>query len=216
MITRSAFDDCERFYRSIDALYRLHDDVYHVEDAILRSTAVNVRLAKNRNQTGIGAAVAATLTIVPILISVSELEWASLPIIWTFLVAAGLVVFLLFQVRDAQRAADELRITEELSDITPLERRFDYQLEQINALAHRIRIIEDLEREIASELDAAGDDLGKNRWNVRLNRYREIRAYCQESMEGIVEDSLRLVQAGTRSREEHTELLDWAAPYRQP
>ena len=205
----------EQFYRVLDGLYRVHDDLYYIEDAVLRSTLAQVRLSRLTAQTRLGAAAGALLVGIPILVAVSPIDWTSASLWWVVIAGLALLVFLFWQVREASKAASELQLAERLSEKAPLKRRLDYQLESINANAHRIRVVEEVLEDLEEAVEQAEPSL-RLVLERRLSRYGEIRSDCADAILRVVKSSWSMVQTEARSAEDHETVLDWASPYLQP
>ena len=178
----------EHEYRIIDSLCRLHEDLYQVEDAMLRSAVGQFRLAKIRTTAVAASAVASFLIVLPIILTVTDLDWDDLPAIWGCFVSVLLFVLLGYQVHEAKATARKLRMSEEFYKRTPLERRFDYILEQINANGVRIRALDDVIEELEETLSTSSDP-HRARVKDRINRWHEIRNECRKEIKAIVDDS---------------------------
>lgn len=84
----------EQDYRLIDSVYRLHEDLYQLEDAVLRSAVGQFRLARIRTTSALAAAIATVLILVPIILTVTDLEWKDVPVVWSVVISLCLIALL--------------------------------------------------------------------------------------------------------------------------
>lgn len=202
----------EDSYRLLDAVFRVHEDLFQIEDALLRTAIQEAHISRILTQGRLGAAVAGTLAIVPIIVSVSGLDWASAPIIWFVLIAAGLVAVLSYQAKAASDVSERLRLAEKHYKRTPLSRRLDYTLEQITGYVTRVRILDEVLEDLTGLISSEKNQGRSEKLTRRRDRWTEIRRDCITEVESILGQSEVLVTQGVRTDDQHRILLDWAAP----
>ena len=81
----------EDVYQILDALYRVHEDLFHDEDEISRFASASFAITKVRSNTFMGALTAGFLVVVPILVAVLDIKWSSTPVVTIF----GIVIAVL-------------------------------------------------------------------------------------------------------------------------
>jgi hypothetical protein len=201
-------DEAERGYKVVDALYRLHRDLFAVESAIATATHTHAKLARSAAAGQMGALVAGMLVLVPILIALGDVKWNSAPAIVIYVVTFGVVALSLWQVRSAGQLEGQLASIERDVAAEVLEQREDFLLEEVNASVIRHRMLEPivvgLEAQVAATADAARVKL-----QAQIARYQEIMASEFEYVKHLARTSADMVKLGRRTREQHEVLLDW-------
>lgn len=207
-------DAAERAYRMVDGIYRLHRDLFEIENLLARTARLEVSLARVSTNGRMGAVVAGILAIVPILIALGDIKWGSVPALAVYVLAAGVVILWLFQAASAGKVDEQLSILEGYASHDVLEERVDFVLEETNAWVTRHQMVEGIIRQLAiAEAEAVDSDV-KSRLDARRIRYEEIKTSCEDYIEYMIDTSARLVAAEKRSKHDHDELLDWAEPVR--
>lgn len=204
-------DASERMYRVVDAIYRVHRDLFEIESVLARTTRLQFRLARITNNGRMATFVVGLLAVLPILIALGDIKWGSAPAITIYCLAAAVSLLWIYQWVSAGKVDKELGTLERHASTDILEHRHDFMLEEVNAWTVRYRIVDRILKELrTAEKKAAAED-DKRELVERQKRYEEILAACEEYVEGLIKVSQKLVTAGKRSSEEHHELLDWAA-----
>jgi hypothetical protein len=204
----------EEYYRLIDGMYRLHEDLYQLEDVTARAAVGQFRLARIRTASAQATAVGGFFVLAPILVSISGLEWSDAPIVSTLLIAGGLTILTGYQIWDSARLGRKLQISEKYHTSAPLARRIDYALEQINSYANRIRVLDELLQEYDQRIGSAGPG-DKTDLATRRERWQAVRDQCVSEVERIVEESSQLVRSEARTSDQHKTVERWAAPFRR-
>lgn len=203
----------EDMYRALDALYRIHEDLFQVEEKISRLSSALLTVAKLRGNTFLGALAAGLLVIAPILVSVLDIKWSSAPVIAVFLVVGGVIALWIYQAYGVASTRKELGFIAGSTYQLPLELRHDYLREVIATWGNRKRVLE----EVILELKARCGD-GEARGQIaelrhRLARYESISEECLYWIRWAVKTSANCLAQEQRSEAEHAEILDWAKPF---
>jgi hypothetical protein len=201
--------EAERAYRAVDALYRLHNDLFAIEAVLVKTAHLQVRLTRQSVNGQMGALVAGLLILVPILISLGDIKWGSTPAVVIYVVTAGVIALWIFQVRSAQQTDKELLALENAAAAGAMEDRNDFMLEEVNASVVRHRLIADLLDSLRRE-SATASEAEKASVQQRIARWEEVLSGELDYVHRLARKSLTLVHAEKRSAEEHETLLDWA------
>lgn len=204
-------DASERMYRVVDAIYRVHRDLFEIENILSRTTRLQLRLARITNNGRMAAFLVGLLAIVPILIALGNIKWGSTPAIIIYCLAAAVLLLWIYQWVSAGNLHKELSALERQAPTDAFEQRHDFMLEEVNAWVVRHRMVDQILKELSTlEQEEATEEVARELLE-RRKRYEEISAACEEHVEGLTKVSRRLVASGARSSEEHDELIDWAA-----
>lgn len=198
-------------YRVLDVMYRIHEDLFHVEDVIQRTSAAQFKLNRIRANTGIAVLVAGFIAIIPVIVDVSGIEWASLPAIWLLCFGLGMIGLVCYQVLEIQstnKAADSL---EKSLKRPPLEWQHDYLLERVGMHVAKLRVLTEVETELAAEIQA-GDTDGS--LAALLERYQEVAEQCRNEINSAVSRSETLYKSKERTEAQHNQILGWSKPFR--
>jgi hypothetical protein len=206
----SGLDDSERTYRVIDGIYRLHRDLFEIENVLTRGSRLQLRLARISINGRMGTVVAGMLVIVPILISLGDIRWGSAPAIAIYCLAGSVILLWIYQIVSAGQVDNELRQLESDTATEALEDRLDFVFEEANAWVTRHRLVENIIKEAAAAA-AQADPSAKKELEAKSVRYREILQSCEGQIAHLIKTSEKLVAAGRRPGEVHAELLDWCA-----
>lgn len=202
----------EQEYLIIDAIYRLHDDFFHVEDAIERYAGISFQITKARSNGFFAALVSGTLAVVPILISILDVGWDSSPAIAIYCISALLLVFIGYQANSARVSFNEIENAINLEKRIPLELRMDYNLELVAAWVSRYKIVKETISELQKTLIEETDEEEKEEIKNKIERYGEIRGQVKDRVINILKTSNELLKKGKISQDEYNELIDWAKP----
>jgi hypothetical protein len=198
-------------YRVVDAIYRVHRDLFEIENILSRTTRLQLRLARITNNGRMATFLVGLLAIVPILIALGDIKWGSAPAIIIYFLAAAVLFLWICQWVSAGNLHKELSTLERQAPTDAFEQRHDFMLEEVNAWAVRHRIVAQILKELsASEQEDATEEIARELLE-RRKRYEEISAACEKYVEDLIKVSQKLVASGKRSSEEHDELIDWAA-----
>jgi len=204
-------DASERSYRVVDAIYRLHRDLFEIENVLAQTTRLQFRLARITNNGRMATFVVGLLAVLPILITLGDIKLGSAPAIIIYVLAAVVLALWIYQWTSAEKIDEELGTLERHASTDSLEHRQEFMLEEVNAWAVRYRIVDRILKELrTAEKEATAED-DKRELVERQKRYEEILAACEKRVESLINTSQKLVTAGTRSSEEHHNLIDWAA-----
>lgn len=204
-------DESERTYKVIDSIYRLHRDLFEIESFLIRSSKIQIRLAKISINGRMGIMIAGLLAILPILISLGDIKWGSAPAITIYLLIGAVVLLWISQVISAGHVDKELIALEGYIPNDALEDRLDFVLEEINSSVNRYKLIENILRDLKEVEESSNDEKIKCEVKVKQVRYEEILESCQENIEDSIKKSEKLVEKGKRSEANHNQVLDWAA-----
>lgn len=203
----------EELYRQVDAQFRILDKLYTLEHLLQEQIEARFKDAKIQITRTMGALLAGVFAVLPILVSVLDISWDSSPA-WTIYVLCGLIGGVWFlQIRNAEKAFSDLRRTEELYRPEPLQDWHKYQLDTIAMYGNRCRLLDNIIDEMRHKLEEA--EKGKDRPELKeqLERYEMIATYCREKISTSVKKSKDQFEAGSRSEEQHAEVVAWASPY---
>ena len=203
----------ENVYRVIDGLYRIHEDLFHIEDEISRFTSASLTTSQLRTNGFMGALVAGLFAIAPILVAVLDIEWLSTPAISVYLIVIAVVILWIYLAFSARSTRRKLGFIAGSTYRVPLERRHDYLQETIATWGNRKRVIDEVIGELEAKIGSAGGQANITDARQRLTRYQEISSQCIEWINWAVEASEQCLNEGQRSKEEHGEILDWAKPF---
>ena len=196
----------------VDAIYRVHQDLFHIEYSVQRGNVGQVRLARVLTSGVLGALAAGLLAMVPTLVAVADIDFGSAPAIVFYLLAGGVIVLWLYlgsKAGEVQRLLGDLEIEEKTDD---LESRHDFMLEVVNAYVVRHRFLEQVVDELADLEESASQEDERRLVQKRRTRYTEIMADCADQVRRLAAASETALSKGRRTKEEHAELLDWAEP----
>lgn len=202
----------ESIYLTLDAMYRLHEDLFHIEAEHMLGHRLAIDLARNQSTGRIGALVAGLLALVPILTSLADITLTSTPAIIIYLLIIALIGLWLYQGYEASATQKALGLLATEHGGQPLADRPDYMLETISGYAIRAKLAEQVLYELAQTLKSATTESERTDTQARIDRYGNIRDFCDERVKSIVEFSAKAVAANRRTQAEHEELLRWARP----
>ncbi len=203
----------EQEYRIIDALYRIHEDVFHLEDILTRFAKSSLSATKIRTNTIMGSLIAGFLVIVPILNTIADVKWSSTSAVVIYIISFSLIILWVYQALSAQQTAKQLGlITKQWQEI-PLERRHDYLIEVIASWGTRCRVITEAIEELESRLDTESEPQKKSEISEKIGRFKENRNLSLDWIKFAVKQSEKLVKSGEYTQEEHDMILDWAKPF---
>lgn len=200
-------------YLLLDSVYRVEDQLFHVEDQIRQSIHVQLTVAKLRTNSVWGATVGGAIAIVPTVLAAAGETYDSFPAL-TFYVACGLMLLLwAWQIRDARRAERDVGITVRAGEHVPLWQRDDYLLEQVAMFGARVRVLrqalDEENADRATDNPAAPVGVGQ----LPPVRIREMLEYSLNRIREAVTKSEELVKTGLRTQAQHEVLQLWAEPY---
>jgi hypothetical protein len=202
-------ESAEHTYRVVDALYRLHRDMFELENVVAKTSRIQIRLAQMTANGRMGAMVAGMLVLVPILISLGNVTWKSGPAIAIYAIVLGLIAIWGWQVRSAGELVNSLEALQRDSNLVDLEDREDFVFEEINASVVRHGLIALITSRLQRQIAGSQNDDEKKFAAERLERYSEIAADCLANVQDLAETSARLVTEKKRTAEDHVALLDW-------
>jgi hypothetical protein len=200
-------------YRIIDALYRIHEDIFHLEDILTRFAKSSLSATNIRTNTAMGSLVAGFLVIVPILNTIASVKWLSVPAVVIYVISSGLITLWGYQVLSAQQTAKQLGLITRQWKEKPLETRHDYLIEVIASWGMRFRVIEEAILELESSLDTESKPQKKAEISEKINRFKINRDLSHDWIVFAVKQSEKLLKSGDYTQEEHDTLLDWAKPF---
>ena len=206
-----AVDEAERSYRVIDGIYRLHRDLFEIENVLTRTGRLQLRLARINANGRMGVFAAGLLAIVPILISLGDIKWNSAPALTIYCLVVGVVLLWIYQTMAAGDIERQLAALEGYTSTDPLEHRIDFVLEEMNSWVVRYKFVEGILRALRKAMNESKEDDGRQELKERIHRYEEILKSCEDSIADLVAASERLVTEKKRSRDDHNEVVDWAA-----
>ncbi len=204
--------DKEDVYRTVDALYRIHEDMFHVEDVIRRFAQASTKTAVIRANATVGAIVVGFLSLLPILISVTDFKLVSVPAGITCVLIIGLGVVLFYQVHSSKATLSELKSIAGGSEAVPLVEREEYLFAVVAAWGTRSRVIDEILIELDGQIAQAAAEKRDTLGAKRL-RYEEIKRDCTRWIRWAVERCEQQVKEGALSAEDLADLRDWAAPF---
>lgn len=200
-----------QLYLLLDSVYRVEDQLFHVEDQVRQSTRVQLTVARLRTNSVWGATVAGALAIVPTLLSAAGEAYDSFPAVAFYAACAVMVALWVFQIHDARKAERQVGITAKVGEHVPLWQRDDYLLEQVAMFGARIRVLHQaLDEESAQPTDAGA---ARAHGGLPPVRIREMLEYSVNRVREAVRKSEELMSAGARTQEQHATLRLWAEPY---
>ncbi len=201
----------EREYRIVDGIYRLHRDLFEIENLLVRTTSLQLRATRITNNSRMGALVAGLLCIVPILISLGDIKWGSTPALVVYSLAGAVVLLWIYQIASAGYVEKDLTRLEGYTSPDALEDRIDFVLEEANAWVVRHRLVAAIQRDLRAAVLEVDSEEARLDLGEKAKRYGEILEDCEQYIQDLIEASARLVEAGKRSPDDHKELLDWVA-----
>lgn len=203
----------EQEYRIIDALYRIHDDAFHLEDILTRFAKSSLSATKIGTNTIMGSLIAGFLVIVPILNTIADIKWSSTPAVVIYIISFSLVILWVCQALSARQTAKQLGLITKQWQERPLVRRHDYLIEVIASWGTRCRVITEAIEELESSLDAESKTQKKSEISEKIGRFKENRNLSVDWIKFAVKQSEKLVKCGGYTQEEHEMILDWAKPF---
>ena len=201
-------------YLLLDAMYRIQEHLFSLDDQIRKSTYVQLTNARLRANSVWAAAVGGLIAVVPTLLSVSGVDWKEAPALLFYGVVVGMVLLWIFQIVDARKTEKSLGLRERMESNLALQERGDYLLEQVAMYGSRVRVLQQAISEQARE--TAGVKAGDETAPFPGPRYDRLLAFSLARIQEVCTRSEQLVQAGKRSPAQHHELLEWARPYLPP
>lgn len=204
-------DESEKVYRIVDAIYRLHRDLFEIENVLLRSSRLQLRLARISINGRMGTMVAGLLVLVPILISLGDIKWGSAPAITIYLIAGSVAILWIYQVISAGNVDREIFSLESCAPTDVLDTRIDFVLEEVNACVVRYKLVEGIIKELKEVEESEIDAKTKQVAQEKRMRYEEILQSCLEYITDLIAASEKLVKEKKRLKKDHDAVLDWAA-----
>jgi uncharacterized membrane protein YeaQ/YmgE (transglycosylase-associated protein family) len=204
-------EDSERAYRIIDGIYRIHRDLFEIENVLTKTTRLQLKLASISINGRMGVFVAGLLAIVPILTSLCDIKWGSVSAIIIYSIAGAVVLLWIYQVHTAGTVVNDLTTIEGSTSAQDIKDSDDFLLEEVNAYVVRHKILDSIIREFKEVTKAIENNAEKSELEERTIRYEEILKYCEDCIEDTINKSADLVKKQKRLSEAHELLLDWAS-----
>ncbi len=203
----------EQEYRIIDALYRIHDDIFHLEDIVTRFAQSSLSATKIRTNTIMGSLVAGLLVIVPILNTISGIAWSSTSAVVIYIISFSLTILWIYQALSAHHTAKQLGLITKQWQERPLDRRHDYLLEVIASWGMRCRVITEVIVELESRLVTESKPQKQSEISEKIERFKENKNLSLDWIRFSVKQSEKLLKSGNHTQKEHDTILDWASPF---
>lgn len=206
-----AVDEAERAYRVIDGIYRLHRDLFEIENVLTRTSRLQLRLARISANGRMAVFVAGLFAIVPILISLGDIKWGSAPAITIYCLIGAVILLWIFQTMSAGDVESQLAELEGYTSTDPLDLRTDFALEEMHSWVVRHKFVEGILRELRRASDECKTDDLARELEERVVRYRVVLESCEDYIGGLIAASEKLVTEKKRSPDDHAELVSWAS-----